>query len=670
MPSALRGGASSVRSIICRMSRSIPRAMVEIGTSAARHERPQQRQHDVEARPIERLEQSIAAADVHDGAEYRPPTPGAVFSRGRIASGGTPQYRAMRRRISNEEVVRALREMALFLEIDEAPFKPQAYERAAHAVAALDRPLAEVHAKGGAKALAALTGIGKGIAQRIAGLLESGEMADLEARRREMPVDIMALTAIEGLGPKKVRTLWEALDVRSVADLRRAAESGQIRELPHFGERSERKILEAIDFVEQTAGRRPLGKILEPSRRIEAALAKVPGVSQATIAGSIRRRCETVGDVDVLVASSAPQEVSRAFERLPEVEKLVAQGPTKTVARLVNGLDADLRVVAPESFGAALIYFTGSKAHNVALRKIALAKQLKLNEYGLFRGDERVAGRTEEEVYAALGMQWVPPELREDTGEIQLALRGELPVLVEARDIRGDLQMHTTWTDGSVSIEEMARAARALGLDYIAITDHTQDLPLLHGLDEARLREQIAAIRAADRAIDGIEILAGAEVNIRPDGSLDVSDDVLAELDIVGAAIHSHFGLSRDAMTKRIVRAVEHPHVDILFHPTTRKIGRRRPLDFDFEAVVAACRRTGTILEIDAQPHRLDLPDTMARYAMAAGVVIAIDSDAHSTDELRFVEDFGVCVARRAGLEARHVLNTLAVDDMLRVLKG
>lgn len=574
------------------------------------------------------------------------------------------------RGVGNVDVVRALEEMALFMEMDGVPFKPQAYEKAAHAVAGLDRPLAEIHAAGGVKALAKLPGIGKSIAARIAGMLETGAMEDLEVRRREMPVDIVALTAIEGIGPKTVRALWDALGVRSIADLKVAAQQGRIRELPHFGARSEQRILDALAFAEETAGRRPLGRVLALARRIEAALREVPGVVQAAVAGSIRRRRETIGDLDVLVATAAPERVAEAFASLPEVRSVLAHGPTKSVVRLSNGLDADIRVVEPESFGAALLYFTGSKDHNVALRKIAIGKQLELNEYGLFRGDARVAGRTEEEVYAALGMPWIPPEIREDTGEIALALRGELPRLVEREDIRGDLQMHTTWSDGATSVEAMARAAMALGRQYIVITDHSQGLPMIHGLDPQRVREQIAEIRAVDRSLPGIRVLAGTEVELRVDGSLGLPDDVLAELDVVGAAIHSHFDQPRAEMTRRIVRALENPHVDILFHPTARNLARRRPVDFDLEAVIQTCLRTGTILEIDAQPLRLDMPDTMARRAIEAGVKISIDSDAHSTDELAFIDDFGVAVARRAWAQAEHVVNALPVDAFLEAVSS
>jgi DNA polymerase (family 10) len=570
--------------------------------------------------------------------------------------------------VSNDDVARALREMACFLEMDGVPFKPRAYEKAAYAVAALDRPIADAYREGGVAALDAVPGIGKGIAERIGGMLSSGSLAELERLRRKTPIDILDLTAIEGVGPKRAHALYDGLGVRTLRDLEQAATEGRVRTLPHFGERSEQRILQAITFHREAAGRRPLSEALVLARRIEAALEAVPGVVQATAAGSIRRHRDTIGDLDLLVASERPSDVSAAFERLPLVRAVLAHGPTKTLVRLSNGMDADLRVLAPESFGAALLYFTGSKAHNIALRKLALKRGLELNEYGLFRAGRSIAGRTEQEVYEALGLAWIPPELREDAGEVELAARGELPTLVAAPDIRGDLQMHTTWSDGSASIEAMARAARALGREYLAITDHTHELAMTHGLDAQRLREQIAEVRRVERELGGIRLLAGAEVNIRPDGSLDLDDGVLGELDLVGAAIHSHFEQPREQLTARILRAVEHPLVHILFHPQCRAIGRRRALDFDLDAVLAACQRTGTVLEIDSQPERLDLPDTVARSAVRAGVRLAIDSDAHAPGELRYIEDFGIGVARRGWAEPRHILNALPIDELSREL--
>lgn len=562
-----------------------------------------------------------------------------------------------------------MREMALFLELDDVPFKPQAYDNAAYAVSAFGRPLAELYAEGGPKALAAVSGVGKGIAERIAGMLKTGQMKDLEALREKTPIDLFALTSVGGIGAKTAHALWQALGVHNIAELKRAAERGRIRKLSHFGERSEQKILEALAFYEETTGRRPLGQVLEQAQRLEATLAEIPGVEQAKVAGSIRRHRETIGDVDLLVATHDPERVCEVFGALSEVQKVLAQGPTKTTVRLTNGMDADLRVLAPESFGAALLYFTGSKAHNVTLRKLAQKQGFKLNEYGLFHGEQRIAGKTEQEIYKALGLSFIPPELREDSGELALAQERRLPALVSASQIRGDLQVHTNWTDGTASIEAMARAARELGREYIVITDHARDLAMPRGLDEGRLKQQTQEIRELDRELDGIRLLAGIEVNIRTDGSLDLSDEALAELDVVGAAIHTHLDQPRAEMTERVLRAIENPHVDLLLHPLCRALGQRRAIELDFERVIEACVRTGTILEVDAQPERLDLPDALVRRALEAGARIAIDSDAHSVEELRFLETYGVGLARRGWARPAQVVNTLPVVDMLTALK-
>lgn len=570
---------------------------------------------------------------------------------------------------SNRDIAGALRELALFLEMDDVPFKPRAYEKAAYAVEAMDRPLAEVYASGGTKALASLPGIGKGIAQRIAELLDSGRISDLEEMRRRYPVDIQGLTAIEGLGPKMVRALYSELGVRNVEDLEKAAREGRIRRLPHFGEKSEQKILKGIAFLRQAAGRRPIGSVLDLVREIERRLAELPSVQKVAIAGSIRRCRETVGDCDLLVVSRRPESVMDFFASMPEVAHVYGKGPTKTMVRLANGLDADLRVVAAESFGAALNYFTGSKAHNVALRRLAQDRGWKLNEYGLFEGERRLAGRTEEEIYEALGLQYVPPELREDRGEIEAAREGRLPELIERGSLRGDLQIQTTWTDGAASIEDMVEAARALGLEYIAITDHTRSLAMTGGSDEKKLLEQVAYIEDLNRRLEGFRILTGAEVNILEDGSLDIEDEVLARLDVVGVAVHSHFHMPREQMTRRIIRAIENPHADILFHPTGRVLMKREPYDVDIDAVIEAARRTGTVLELDAFPDRLDLKDEHVHKAIQAGVPIVIDSDAHNPAHLRYPNDVGIGTARRGWATGRDVLNTLSCAELLARLK-
>ena len=577
---------------------------------------------------------------------------------------------AKRRAPGNAEIADRLREMALFLEMEGVAFKPRAYEKAADAVESCEQPVHELLAEGGEKALDALPSVGKGIAERIAELLEKGRIADLEKLRAATPVDVLALTSVEGLGPRHVRALHDALGVRTLAQLEAACRAGKVRELPHFGARSEEKILRGIALHKAASGRLPIGEVWALAREIEARLASVRGVERAAIAGSLRRRKETIGDLDFLVVSAKPAPVMKAFVSMPEVVQVHAKGGTKAMVRLAIGIDADLRVVETESFGAALAYFTGSKDHNVALRRIAQEDGLKLSEYGLFRGARRIAGRTEEEVYEALGLPWIAPELRENAGEIEAARAGKLPDLISYGALRGDLQVQTDWTDGAASIEEMAAAAKRLGFEYIAITDHTRDLAMAQGSDEKKLREQAAAIRALDAKLRGFRVLSGAEVNIRRDGSLDVADEALAELDVVGAAVHSLFGQERSVATRRVIRAMENPHVDILFHPTGRQLGRREPIDLDIDAVIAAAKRTGTVLEIDGMPDRLDLKDEHVRKAVAAGVRLAIDSDAHHPAHLGFADEFGVAVARRGWATAKDVVNTLPVRELLAALKG
>jgi len=574
-----------------------------------------------------------------------------------------------RRTPPNAEIAERLRELALFLEMEGVSFKPRAYEKAAHAIEANARPLAEVFSEGGAKALQSVPAVGKGIAERIGELFEEGRIEDLERLRAKTPVEILELTSIEGLGPKHVKALYEARGVRTLADLERAARTGQVRDVPHFGSKSEQNILRGLAQRKQSSGRHPIGEVLAFAREIEARLARLSGVERAAIAGSLRRSKETIGDLDFLAVSQRPAEVMRFFVEMPEVTAVHAQGESKSMVRLANGMDADLRVVPAQSFGAALAYFTGSKDHNVALRRMAQEKGLKLNEYGLFRGERAIAGRTEEEVYEALGLPWIPPELRENRGEIEAALAGTLPELVDHGSLRGDLQVQTNWSDGAASIEEMARAAQELGLEYIAITDHTRDLAMAKGSDEKKLRRQIAHIRALNPKLDHFRVLTGAEVNIRKDGSLDVRDDALADLEVVGAAVHSLFGLPRPEATKRVVRAMENPHVDVLFHPTARQLGRRESIDIDIEAVISAAKRTGTVLEIDGVPERLDLKDEFVRRAVAAGVPLVIDSDAHHPSQLRYADEFGVGVARRGWARRKDVLNVLPVAKLLGRLK-
>ncbi len=570
--------------------------------------------------------------------------------------------------MTNAEIARVMREIAVFLDMDGVPFKPRAYEKVAYAIEAVDEPVAAIYKRGGIKAVEEIPGVGKSIAEKIVELIETGRLPYYDELRKKTPVDVAALTAIEGLGPKNIKTLYQELRVRTVADLEKAALAGKIRELPHFGEKSEQKILKGIGFLKQSSGRFLLGAVLPLMMEIEARLGRLAGVQRVTIAGSIRRRKETVGDGDILVIAKKPDAIMDFFVGMPEVVHVHGKGHTKSSVKLNTGMDVDLRVVPAASWGAALNYFTGSKDHNVTLRRIAIEKNLKLNEYGVFRNEKAIAGKTEEEVYAVLGLPYIAPELREMAGEIEAAQAGKLPDLIGYDDLRGDLQTQTTWTDGANSIEEMAAEAQRLGLEYMAITDHTKSLAMM-GADEKQLRQQMKAIDKLNKQLKGFTVLKGAEVNINKDGTLDIDDATLAQLDVVGVAVHSHFNLSRAEQTRRVIRAIENPHADIFFHPTARVLQKREPIDIDIDAVIAAAKRAGTILEIDAYPERLDLKDEHVRKAVDAGVKLAIDTDAHSVNHLGYLH-FGIATARRGWAERADVVNALPLRGFLRSLKG
>ena len=562
--------------------------------------------------------------------------------------------------------------MALYCEIERIPFKPQAYERAAVAVQSLEVSLEEILRQGGAKALTKIPGIGKSIADHIEKLYKTGSFPEYDKFRQKMPVDVLQLRRVGGLGPQMIQMLWKKLKITNLAELEQAAREGKIRELPSFGARTEEKILKGLQFLEKAGNRRSFGFAFKFAKTLEQYVSQFPEVGKVSIAGSLRRKKETIGDIDIVVTSSNPQKIAERFCALPVVDHVYGKGNTKVNVRLRNLMDADLRIVPEESFGAAMCYFTGSKHHCVALRELAVKRGWKLNEYGLFDGDSKIAGDTEEGIYESLGLQYVPPELREDTGEIQAALKKKLPDLIAYGDLKGDLQVQTDWTDGDDSIETMADAAQKLGLEYIAITDHTKGLPMTNGSDEARLLEQMKVIRKINekfkKAKRKFRILAGAELNIMKDGTVDIADEVLAELDVVGAAVHHHFHLSREEQTSRILRAMENPHVDIIFHLTARKVIKRDPIELDVDAVIAGALRTGTVLEIDASPDRLDMKDEHIRKCVNAGVKMCIDTDAHATAEFRYLE-YGIDQARRGWATKKHIINTLPVEKFLRELK-
>jgi DNA polymerase (family 10) len=553
--------------------------------------------------------------------------------------------------------------------MDDVKFKPRAYEGAAKTIEASPESIEEIYRRGGIRSLLQISGVGKSIAQKIEEFIKTGQIQYYEELKKKVPVDLEGLSQIEGLGPKRIKSLWQALGIRNINQLEKAAQAHKICKVPGFQERTEQNILKSIEFARRSRGRYVLGFVLPLINEIESRLKSLPEVRKVAVAGSVRRMKETIGDADLLVVSGNPKRVTEYFVSMPEVELVQAMGETKSTVRLQSGMHCDLRIVPEESFGSALQYFTGSKDHNIGVRTIPIQKGLKLNEYGLFKGGRQIAGRTEEEIYKILGLACMPPELRENWGEIEAAKRGQLPKLIGYGDLKGDLQVHTNWADGKNSILEMAQAAKQLGLEYIAITDHTKSLAMANGLDEKGLEKQAEKIEKANDEIEGIRILKGAEVNISKDGSLDVADIALEKLDVVGAAVHSHFNLSKEEQTRRIITAMRNPNVDMLFHPTGRIIKQREPYAIDIAKVIDVAAETGTILEVDAFPDRLDLSDEYIKLAIQEGCKISIDSDAHTTSHLQLVK-FGIAQARRGWARVQDVVNSNHLNEFLASLKA
>ena len=565
--------------------------------------------------------------------------------------------------VQNAEIAAMFDQTAELLEIlDENPFRVRAYRRAARTIEGLPKNVASLLASG--SDLSELPGIGKDLAGKIAAIVESGKFTLLEELKRKLPGQVAEIAALPGLGPKRVKLLYDKLKVRTLDDLRRAVKAGKLRQVRGLGPAIEQKLSGAV--AEPAGGKR--FKLSVAEAEATALVDWMREAGNAIVAGSFRRRRDTVGDLDLLVAATNGAAVADRFSRYENVAKVLARGPTRSAVVLRSGLQVDLRVVPAESYGAALLYFTGSKAHNIALRAIAVERGWKLNEYGLFAGARRIAGKTEEEIYRKLGLAFIPPELREDTGEVAAARSGKLPALITVGDIRGDLHVHSDWSDGTVGIADMAAAAQACGYAYMALTDHSRRVTIAHGLTRVRLLRQIGEIDRLNRKLRGFTILKGMEVDILRDGSLDMSNDTLARLDIVVAAVHSAFGLSREEQTERIVRAMRNPHVSVLAHPTGRLIGQREAFDIDIDRIVAAARDTGCALEINAEPDRLDLNDLHARAAKAAGARFAISTDAHSVAGLQHMR-FGVDQARRGWLGAVDVINTRSLADLRKLLK-
>lgn len=563
----------------------------------------------------------------------------------------------------NEEVALLLENIAELLMLkNENPYRIRAYTTAAQNIRALDVDIEELARQG---RLDEIPGVGKALAAKIEEYLQTGKLQYYEELKREVPIQAVDLLEVPGIGPARAHLLYEKLGITTIQELLQAAQEHKLRDLPGFGEKLEERIAREAARLMQRTKRLLLGIALPVAEDVVAALRGIPAVKAIDPAGSLRRMKETIGDIDILVGTDDPEAVVDAFIHLPIVKEVLAVGPTRPSILTREDLQVDLRVVAPDEYGSALLYFTGSKEHNIALRTYVQERGWKLSEYGLFdESGTRLASRTEEEIYRLLDMDWIPPELRENRGEIQAAREHRLPKLVEQQEIRGDLHAHTDWSDGHDSLERMVRAAIARGYEYLVISDHSPSLTVARGLTVERLRAQRELIREVNERVAPFRILQGAEVNIQSDGTLDYPDEVLAELDVVIVSVHSAFDMPIERMTERVIRALANPHVDILGHPTGRLLNSRLPYEIDLDAVLDAAAEYGVAIEVNGQPDRLDLPDIWVQRAISRGIMIACTSDAHSTRQLENMR-WSVATARRGWAEARHILNTRPLPELL-----
>ncbi len=567
--------------------------------------------------------------------------------------------------MKNRELAQIFNDIASYLEMDEVPFKPYAYQKVAAALEGLEESAASIYKRKGLRGLEEIPGVGKNIALRIEEYLKTGKMKYYEQFKKRLPLNLGEMTSVEGMGPKRARFLYQKLGVKDLKSLEKAAKAKKIASLPGFGEKTEKNILEAIKFLKRSKGRFFLGEILPEVKYIIGRLKGLKEVEQISVAGSVRRMKDTIGDVDILVTTENPKKVMDFFVSLPGITKIWGKGLTKSSIRMEEGFDVDLRVLRKKSYGSALQYFTGSKEHNIITRRIAIQRGLKLSEYGLFRGKRMIAGWSEEGIYKALGMAWMAPELRENEGEIEAALAGKLPKIIGYGDILGDLHCHTTWTEGKQDIKEMVMSAKELGYQYLGISDHAKFLSMVHGLDEKRLFKQMKEIDKLSKKIKGIKILKGLEANILKDGSIDIKDEALKGLDFAIAGVHSNFKMEKDRMTERIIRAMKNPNIDILSHPTGRVLRKRDEYQCDFDKVLRAAKEYNVVLEINAQPKRMDLTSQNVRRAKEAGVKMVINTDSHEKDQLKFME-LGIAQARRGWAEKKDIINTRPLEELLK----
>jgi len=547
------------------------------------------------------------------------------------------------------------------------PFKVRAYRAASQKLRSMSEDITNYAEK---EALTTIPGIGKELSEKIKEIVSTGRLMAYEKLKEEIPIGILEIMAIPGIGPKTARLLYDNLKIDSVDKLRKKAAAGALSRLPHIREKTQNNILKAIGFLEESSKRMLLGAALLTAIPIIETLKRLKEVEKISPAGSLRRMKETIGDIDILVTSRKPGKVMDLFVNLPQVDKVLAHGETKSSIMTDRGIQVDLRVVDPSSYGAALVYFTGSKAHNIHIRKIAASKKCKINEYGVFKtsSDNKIAGSAEVDVYRAIGLDFIPAEIREDVGEVEAAQFHKLPNLVELKKIKGDLHVHSNLSDGVHPIEDVAKACIQRGYKYVAITDHSQSLRVAHGLPESKVLSKIDDIKRLNKNLKGFRVLAGVEVDIKGDGKLDYPNKILKELDIVIAAIHSGFKQPREHITSRLLKAMDNPYVDIIAHPTGRLLGRREAYQVDLEKVLSHAKKTNVAVEINAFPERLDLDDVHTRRAVDIGVRLVISTDTHIKEHLDFM-NLGVAVARRGWARASDVLNTLSVDKLLKALK-
>ncbi len=569
--------------------------------------------------------------------------------------------------MKNQEVANIFNEIADLLEIKgDNPFRIRAYRRAALNIEALSNDVSHISKE----ELMKIPGIGQDLAGKIEEYVGTGRIQSYEDLKKEMPEGLSLLLSVPSLGPKTAKLLYEKLNIKDLQDLERYAREHKLSGLPGIKDKTEENILKGIEMLKRGRERQPLGKVLPIAEDLLEHIRQKAPVIQISVAGSIRRYKDTIRDIDILATSRDPKAVMNAFVHLPQVKSVIMHGPTKSSIIIHEGLQVDLRVVEEDSFGAALAYFTGSKAHNIRLREMAVKLRLKINEYGIFRekDDKKLGGKEEEDIYRTLGLPYIPPELREDSGEIEIALKGKLPKLVSLSDIRGDLHVHTKRSDGSHDLDELIMEARKRGYEYIAITDHSKGLGIARGLNEERLMEEKKEIDAINKRLRGFKVLSGIEVDIRSDGSLDFSDNILQKMDIVVASIHSGFRQNREKITKRIVSALRNPYVSVIAHPTGRLLGERDPYDVDMDEILKVAQETGTAIEINAYPLRLDMNDVHTKKAKERGVPIVISTDTHVVSQFDYMS-YGISIARRGWLEKEDVLNTMKYDMLMKKLR-